>query len=43
MMLMMFCVAPQVVGINAIHVNPMCPFHFALGAADPWARVYDIR
>jgi hypothetical protein len=33
----------QVVGINAIHVNPMCPFQFALGAADPWARVYDVR
>jgi hypothetical protein len=31
------------VAINAIHVNPMCPFHFALGAADPWARVFDVR
>lgn len=33
----------QVCGTNAIHVNPLLPWHFALGAADPWTRVYDVR
>jgi WD repeat-containing protein 42A len=33
----------QVVGINAIHVNPARPWQFAVGGSDAWARVYDIR
>lgn len=37
------CLCVQVVGINAIHVNPVNPWQFGLGAADPWARVYDVR
>lgn len=33
----------QVVGINAIHVNPTRPWQFAVGGSDAWARVYDLR
>eukprot|EP00879_Flechtneria_rotunda_P026284 GHRR01028017.1.p1 GENE.GHRR01028017.1~~GHRR01028017.1.p1 ORF type:complete len:242 (+),score=72.26 GHRR01028017.1:548-1273(+) len=33
----------RVVGINAVHVNPIRPWQFALGGGDSWARVYDVR
>jgi hypothetical protein len=43
LLLLLLLLLLQVVGINAIHVNPTRPWQFAVGGSDAWARVYDIR